>query len=143
MTIRQCLVLVALFVTLTRTQTQAAAAQEELQELTDDTFEHLTQATTGATTGDWLIEFYVPWCAHCRSLLPTMEAISEELQPQGINVAKVNCARGGELTCRRMDVKEYPTIIYFRHGKLYKFQEQDRSKEKLMEFVNVRNTHAG
>lgn len=26
-----------------------------VKELTDDTFEHLTQAATGATTGDWLI----------------------------------------------------------------------------------------
>lgn len=27
-----------------------------VKELTDDTFEHLTQAATGATTGDWLIQ---------------------------------------------------------------------------------------
>lgn len=26
-----------------------------VKELTDDSFEHLTQAATGATTGDWLI----------------------------------------------------------------------------------------
>jgi len=26
-----------------------------VKELTDDTFEHLTQASTGATTGDWFI----------------------------------------------------------------------------------------
>lgn len=25
------------------------------KELTDDTFEHLTQAATGATTGDWFV----------------------------------------------------------------------------------------
>ena len=32
-----------------------------LQVLTDKNFEHDTQAVTGATTGDWLIEFYAPW----------------------------------------------------------------------------------
>ena len=26
-----------------------------VKELTDDTFEHLTQASTGATTGDWFV----------------------------------------------------------------------------------------
>jgi len=26
-----------------------------VKELTDDTFEHLTQASSGATTGDWFI----------------------------------------------------------------------------------------
>lgn len=26
-----------------------------VKELTDDTFEHLTQAASGATTGDWFV----------------------------------------------------------------------------------------
>lgn len=30
-----------------------------VKELSDDTFEHLTQASTGATTGDWFIQLYV------------------------------------------------------------------------------------
>lgn len=29
--------------------------QPAVQELTDETFEHLTQASTGATTGDWFV----------------------------------------------------------------------------------------
>jgi len=29
-----------------------------VRELTDASFEHLTQAATGATTGDWFIMFY-------------------------------------------------------------------------------------
>jgi hypothetical protein len=29
--------------------------------LTDKNFEHDTQATTGATTGDWFVLFYAPW----------------------------------------------------------------------------------
>lgn len=30
-----------------------------VKELADDSFEHLTQAATGATTGDWLVMLYV------------------------------------------------------------------------------------
>ena len=31
------------------------AKQTSFPHLTDETFEHLTQASTGSTTGDWLI----------------------------------------------------------------------------------------
>ena len=32
-----------------------------MQVLTDSSFEHDTQSVTGATTGDWFVEFYAPW----------------------------------------------------------------------------------
>lgn len=31
-----------------------------VKELSDENFEHLTQASSGATTGDWFIMLYVP-----------------------------------------------------------------------------------
>jgi hypothetical protein len=31
-----------------------------VQILDDSNFEHLTQASTGATTGDWFVKFYAP-----------------------------------------------------------------------------------
>lgn len=34
-----------------------------VKELNDETFEHLTQAASGATTGDWFIMLYVNWGA--------------------------------------------------------------------------------
>ena len=34
-------------------------AEDQLLLLNDDNFEHLTQAATGATTGDWLVLMYV------------------------------------------------------------------------------------
>lgn len=40
----------------------AVTAASEVVVLTDDNFEHLTQAATGATTGDWFVAFKAPWC---------------------------------------------------------------------------------
>lgn len=40
----------------------AVTAASEVVVLTDANFEHLTQAATGATTGDWLVAFKAPWC---------------------------------------------------------------------------------
>ena len=39
----------------------AVIASSEVVDLTSKTFEHLTQAATGHTTGDWLVKFYAPW----------------------------------------------------------------------------------
>jgi hypothetical protein len=36
----------------------------EVHVLTDATFEHQTQASTGQTTGKWLVKFYAPWCEY-------------------------------------------------------------------------------
>ncbi|KAK3095505.1 hypothetical protein FSP39_015461, partial [Pinctada imbricata] len=44
--------------------------QVAIQTLTDQTFEHLTQASTGATTGDWLVIFYRE---SCQGHLPAIE----------------------------------------------------------------------
>ena len=39
-------------------ETLLAYKEPCVKDLTDTSFEHLTQASTGATTGDWLILFY-------------------------------------------------------------------------------------
>ena len=38
----------------------AKATEVDVVVLTDANFEHLSQAATGATTGDWFVEFYAP-----------------------------------------------------------------------------------
>jgi hypothetical protein len=40
-----------------------------VKELSDENFEHLTQASSGSTTGDWLIMFYTPQCVDCQRMV--------------------------------------------------------------------------
>lgn len=67
-----------------------------MKELTDDSFEHLTQASTGATTGDWLVMFYSTDCVDCQRLQARWEAVGAELKSR-MNVARINRQTQGNM----------------------------------------------
>jgi len=110
----------------------AIAALSEVVQLTSKNFEHLTQASTGATTGDWLIEFYAPWCGHCKSLMPTYEKVSQTLAGE-VNVASVDVPANRELGTR-FEIKGFPTILFLSKGKVYAFKGR-RTVDDIVEFV--------
>ena len=49
------------------------------KELTDKTFEHDTQATTGSTTGDWFVNFCNKKSRECREIEPLWDELAEKL----------------------------------------------------------------
>eukprot|EP01041_Mallomonas_annulata_P001948 gene1948-3775_t len=100
--------------------------------LTADNFEHETQVSTGATTGDWMVEFYAPWCGHCRKLEPIWEEIATKLKGD-VNVAKVDVTMNGKLG-KRFGIQGFPTILLFHKGKSYKYSGK-RTAEQLTEFA--------
>lgn len=81
-----------------------------VKELTDVTFEHLTQASTGATTGDWLIHFYNQQCVDCQRLNALWEGVAAELKHR-MNVARINIELGGTETGKRFNVQKVPEFI--------------------------------
>jgi len=104
----------------------------EVIDLTSKTFEHLTQAATGHTTGDWFVMFYAPWCGHCKELIPTWENVAIELKGD-VNVAKVDVPANRDLGTR-FDIKGFPTLKLFSKGQIYTFKGR-RSFEELTDFA--------
>ena len=102
-------------------------------ELNDQTFEHETQAATGATTGDWFVMFYAPWCGHWNKLKPTWNLLANELKGK-VNVAKVNCDESSS-SADRFDVRGYPTLLFFKRGKYYKYTDAERDVKTLAKFA--------
>eukprot|EP01040_Poterioochromonas_malhamensis_P000957 gene957-1014_t len=104
----------------------------EVVVLDSKNFEHLTQASTGSTTGDWLVKFYAPWCGHCKKLNPVYEQVAEALKGE-INVAKVDVTANREIGTR-FEIKGFPTIKLLRKGKVYTFKGR-RTVDDLVEFA--------
>lgn len=100
--------------------------------LDTNNFEHLTQASTGATTGDWLIKFYAPWCGHCKKLEPIYEEVANALKGE-VNVAKVDVTANRELGTR-FEIKGFPTIKLLSKGKQYTFKGR-RTVDAFVEFA--------
>lgn len=84
---------------------------KDVIELTDDNFDKMVMNSEDM----WLVEFYAPWCGHCKNLAPIWASAATELKNKvklGAIDATVNRVKASQY-----DIKGYPTIKYFAPGK--------------------------
>ena len=60
-----------------------------------------------------LMDFWAEWCAPCRALTPTLEAIAEE--NPSIKICKVNVDENPELGTQ-FNVRSIPFIVFMKDG---------------------------
>lgn len=76
-----------------------------------------------------LIDFWAGWCAPCRMLAPTIDALAES--ESSIKVGKVNVDEQPELA-ERFKVMGIPTLMIFKDGQAVHKSTGVLSKEKLL-----------
>lgn len=105
-----------------------------VKELSDDNFEHLTQASTGATTGDWFVFFYSAECVLCQRLYAVWESVGGSLKRK-INVARMNSLAAGSSTANRLKVTTTPEFVFLRQGKIYRYTSKEYTPKAFIEFA--------
>lgn len=64
---------------------------------------------------DVLVEFYAPYCGHCRRLAPTYEEVGRRFKPvDSVIIAKFDGIANDIPVFPGIDVRGYPTIYFFR-----------------------------
>lgn len=81
---------------------------QELVDLTERNWETML-------TGEWMVEFFAPWCPACRNLQPAWERLAGVAGSLGVHVGKVDVTTSPSLSGRFL-VTALPTIYHVKDG---------------------------
>ena len=102
---------------------------EFVKDVSDSSFE---QEVLGADK-PVLVDFWAEWCAPCRMLAPTVEAVAEHYGDNA-SVVKMN-VDDNPSTAQRYGIKGIPTLILFRDGKEVERVVGATSKESITRMI--------
>uniref|UniRef100_UPI00358E3152 thioredoxin-related transmembrane protein 1-like n=1 Tax=Myxine glutinosa TaxID=7769 RepID=UPI00358E3152 len=85
--------------------------------------------------GEWLVEFYAPWCPACQQLQQEWGSLASKVAIEAINLglAKVDVTKEPGLS-GRFFITSLPTIYHAKDGEFRQFRGP-RNSEELLRFV--------
>jgi len=115
-------------------KSSGGGSSDDVIELTEANFDKLVMKSDDM----WLVEFFAPWCGHCKNLAPHWKSAAKELKGKvklGAVDATVHQALAG-----RYGIQGYPTIKYFKAGKKGSPEDYDggRTAGDIVAWANER-----
>ncbi|XP_054828009.1 thioredoxin-related transmembrane protein 1 [Eublepharis macularius] len=105
----------------------ALAGRSQVRALSDGTWRELLR-------GEWMVEFYAPWCPACQNLQPEWESFAEWGEDLEVNVAKVDVTEQPGLSGRFI-ITALPTIYHCKDGEFRRYQGP-RTKTDFINFIS-------
>ena len=104
-------------------------ASDNVQIITDGNFEEAVIKAPKPV----LVDFWAEWCAPCRRLAPTVDALASELQDK-LTVGKLNVDEN-PYTAGRFSIRGIPTLLLFKDGQIVESVVGLTDKEHLKQVI--------
>ncbi|XP_065184168.1 uncharacterized protein LOC135814898 [Sycon ciliatum] len=109
----------------------AVASASNVVDLTSENFDNVV-------TGDKyaFVEFYAPWCGHCKNLAPVYEQVGDAFAGESdVIIAKVDADADRELGSR-FGVSGFPTLKFFEKSSTASDYSGGRTADDIVNYIN-------
>ena len=97
--------------------------------LNNETFQEFLQSGKPA-----LVEFWAPWCGHCRNLESAFDEIAREYADR-LHIGKINIDEYPQLT-QKYYIEYVPTLVLFSDGAVVEFIISPGTRDAIAQFIN-------